>query len=73
MKKIHKIFSYLLIYLFLFLTTLHALEKKKITNKDELREKLLTLTWYNILMAKITVLKFQRQTQKFKFMIMSII
>ena len=47
MKKIHKIFSYLLIYLFLFLTTLHALEKKKITNEDELREKLLTLTWYN--------------------------
>ena len=52
MKKLYKIFSFLLIYLFLFLTTLHALEKKKITNEDELREKLLTLTWYNYTNSK---------------------
>ena len=48
MKKIHKIFSYLLVYLFLSIVSLHALEKKQIKNQDELIEKLETLNWYNL-------------------------
>ena len=48
MKKIHKIFSYLLVYLFFSIISLHALEKKQIKNQDELIEKLETLNWYNL-------------------------
>ena len=48
MKKIYKIFSYLLVYLFFSSISLHALEKKQIKNQDELIEKLETLNWYNL-------------------------
>jgi len=52
MKKFYKIFSCLLIYLSFSLISLHALEKKQITNKDELVDKLETLNWYNITNGK---------------------
>ena len=52
MKKIHKIFSYLLVYLFFSIISLHALEKKQIKNQDELIEKLETLNWYNLTNGK---------------------
>ena len=48
----YKICSYLLIYLSFSLISLHALEKKQITNKDELVDKLETLNWYNITNGK---------------------
>lgn len=52
MKKLYKIFSYLLVYLFFFIISLQALEKKQIKNNDELVEKLETLNWYNLTNGK---------------------
>ena len=72
MKKIYKIFSYLL-FTFFFFNFTPRFRKKQIKNKDELIEKLETLNWYNLTNGKDHSVNISKQMLKFKFMIMSII
>mgnify|MGYP001363108056 CR=1 FL=1 len=50
--KIHKIFSFILFYIFISLSIVQALEKEKIASKDKLVDKLETLNWHNLTEGK---------------------